>query len=307
MKGIHRLNRLSIAACILTLAAPLLRDALEADLGASQLRAGARRSSAIVVPVTINGIGRYSFLVDTGSSHTAVSSRLAARIGAPRVAKTLVSTAAGDEWAAVVRLDRLSVGPLEQTNLLATELALGVLDADSQVDGVLGLDVLGQEPLELDFRRGVITWTASRTWPGGVVLPLESSGPVWLTRIDVGGRTLRLVPDSGATGMVVFDRGQWSELQCLPGTIGVETVTNKASGRPAVLRRLNFGAMRFVDQEVTVMDGSRVSAEHGDGLLPLHWFDRVVFDSAAGRLVLVPAPASNLQASGLRVTGTPPE
>ncbi|MEQ1912744.1 MAG: aspartyl protease family protein [Vicinamibacterales bacterium] len=306
MKGNHRLN-LALATCIWLVSAAPFRTTLEADSHAAELRFARPWSSAAVVPVTVNGAGLYSFLIDTGSSHTAVSPVLAASLGAPRVAKTMVSTAAGDQWAAVVRLDRLVVGPLEQTNVLATELALDVLDAGAAVDGVLGRDILGQKPFALDYRRGVITWNDPRAEPDGVVLPLDSSGPLWLVRLDTGNGTRRLVPDSGATGMVMFDRGQWPALQRLPGTIGVETVTNETVGRPAVLGRLNFGPTRFVDQEVTVMDGSRVSVEHGDGLLPLHWFDRVVFDTAAGRVVFVHSPASNLQASGLRVSGSPPE
>ena len=65
---------------------------------------------AIVVPVFIDGAGPFSFLLDTGSSRSAIGDDLAARLAAPAVARTLVVTAAGTAMRPVVRLGSVSLG-----------------------------------------------------------------------------------------------------------------------------------------------------------------------------------------------------
>ena len=67
---------------------------------------------AIVLAVRLNGRGPFRFLLDTGSTHSAVSARTAGVIGAPVVAKTMIGSAAGTREALVVRLDAIEVGPI---------------------------------------------------------------------------------------------------------------------------------------------------------------------------------------------------
>jgi predicted aspartyl protease len=49
----------------------------------------------IVLAVQLNGQGPFRFLLDTGSTHTAVSAKTAEAIGAPVVARTTTGSAAG--------------------------------------------------------------------------------------------------------------------------------------------------------------------------------------------------------------------
>ena len=65
---------------------------------------------SIILHVLLNGRGPFRFLLDTGSTHTAVSGKTAAAIGAPVVAKTMTGSAAGSRETLVVRIDALSGG-----------------------------------------------------------------------------------------------------------------------------------------------------------------------------------------------------
>ncbi|MFN7983061.1 MAG: retropepsin-like aspartic protease [Vicinamibacterales bacterium] len=305
MTGHHCLHYAVAATVALLLSPPLLPTA-GADEPAAEVPFRQPWTGAVVVPVTANGMGPYSFLVDTGSSHTAVSERLASQLGAPRVAKTQLSSTGGDTWAAVVRISHLSVAALDVRDVLATELPPGGLFDTGTIDGVLGRDVLERRSFTIDYRRQVLQWTDA-VESRSVSLALDVREPVWFVTVDSEGSRLRLIPDSGATGMVVFDRGQWPCLRQLSGTAGVETVTRHASGRIGELRQLNIGGERLVNQRVTVLDGTQVAATHGDGLLPLHWFDRVTFDLARGHLILGRASTGRMLASALREPGVQTE
>ena len=60
----------------------------------------------IVVPATLNGFGPFPLLLDTGATHSSISSVVARTIGAPVVATTTMATSTGSEILEVVRLDR---------------------------------------------------------------------------------------------------------------------------------------------------------------------------------------------------------
>lgn len=242
----------------------------------------------LTVPVVVNGAGPLPFIVDTGSSHTALTAATARSLEVPRVAKTALGTAAGTEWAAVVRLETLRVGPLAADGVLATELPAGWLDGLG-VAGVLGRDVLAAAPFTLDYATREISWPQGTTPPADALL-LDATGPVWTIELPAGAGGLRLVPDSGAEAAVLFDRGQWQGLRYVGGTRTIESVTSLSRGRRAVLARLNLAATALVELPVVAVDGADIDRAHGDGLLPLHLFDRVTFWPRDGRVELVGSP-----------------
>ena len=63
-----------------------------------------RGPGEVIVPVTVGGRGGYRFLLDTGSTHTAVTQDLASAVGARVVARTSMSAAGGTLECLVVAL-----------------------------------------------------------------------------------------------------------------------------------------------------------------------------------------------------------
>lgn len=236
--------------------------------------------SAVLVEVLVNGTGPFPFVVDTGSTHTAVTPGLGARLGLPRVAKTALQTPAGARWTPVVRLDGLQVGPVTMTGVLATELPAGWLETGG-VAGVLGLDVLGTRPFAVDYARGELSWPSGPPAPDALSL---EPGPLWAVRVSTTGQVVVL--DSGTEVAVLFERGQWKGLSYRGGTSAIDSVTSTVTGRQAVLRVANLGNDRIVELPVVVVDGADIDRAHGDGLLPLHLFDRVTFWPQDGRVQL---------------------
>ena len=98
-----------------------------------------------LVDVMVNGSGPYRFLLDTGSNRSAVSTRVAAALRLPAVARTEVVTAGGTTSAIVVRLSSIALGPVIRKEVLAT-----AIDAPQAADGLIGQDVLMMESYTLD-------------------------------------------------------------------------------------------------------------------------------------------------------------
>jgi predicted aspartyl protease len=248
---------------------------------------------AVIVPVFLEGSGPHPFVVDTGANGSTVARGLAGRMGLTPVAKRVVVTPAGDEMRVVVNLGRVSVGGAAAAAVLASIVDTDRLRVDgAEVDGVLGQDFLSRFDYTIDYRRRVLVWEGAAAGHDGVRLPLRRSEGRFL--VDVaqpggGDRPFRFVPDSGANGLVVFERpgGVRLAMDPLPGGSAVES----ASGRSRAVEmrrvpRLRIGSLTLRDQVAAVVSRPEADAPEGDGLLPLHQFASVTFGSQAGYLVI---------------------
>jgi hypothetical protein len=245
-----------------------------------------RPSGAVLVPVAINGRGPFTFLLDTGASHTVVSTRLATRLGLPIVAKTLVSTEAGDQARLVVELERLTIGSASVAGLLPTVVDLARLfETEPRLDGVVGQDFLSAFNYTLDFRRRRLRWTAAND-DERVRLPLVRAGDRPLVQLAGDGNhgPVLMVPDSGSEVLVVFERSGRTALavEYLGQRVGVSVVGSQDIGRGAIVRDLKVGNVTLRNQPVVVLTGRRSDGGEGDGLLPLHRFSSVAFNNTEG-------------------------
>lgn len=239
----------------------------------------------VTVGVAVGGTAPRPWMIDTGSSRSAVNETLAARLKLPTVARTEVVTASGSDVRAVVRLPNVTVGGVAS----AADLMAMVLPDDRLpgVQGLLGQDFLGKFHYTLDYRRGRFEW-GSREEAGGERLRLQPAEGRFLVDLprDIGA-PLRMVPDSGATALVLFRKA---------GLVGVPVIA--ASGRlelrgvsgdraaPALrVPGLRVGSRLLRDLPAAVLEVPENEA-WPDGLLPLHLFDRVTFDASGGYLIV---------------------
>jgi predicted aspartyl protease len=230
----------------------------------------------IILPVRLNGRGPFRFLLDTGSTHTAVSPATAAEIGAPVVAKTAIGSAAGSREALVVRIDVTEVGPITVPDLLASVVEPGGI---GDIDGVIGHDALAPLRYTIDFRQGRLLW-----WPiegsiaRGSSLELQSRHGRFLLSLPQRRSVLRLVPDTGAASLLLFDPDRTLPVTHLPDRATLTTTTAEAEVRLARLRVLQIGNVTLRDVPAVVAGRDQSEPAEVDGLLPLYFFDRVTFD-----------------------------
>ena len=270
-------------------------EAAGSDQGRSaDVRFASSPHGEVVIPVFIGEDGPYRFLLDTGSSHTVISQTLATTLRAVPVAKAPMATSVGSILALVVRLSDVAVGTARVESLLATSLPSSA--AEMLGDGILG--VLGQDFLShfnytLDYRTSRLSWDDEDQIEKGVRLALEPSHGRLLVRLPQDARCrcpLRLVPDSGANGVVLFAGTEADRLAVnTAGTsMRMSTLVGEGSARRVIVSALLVGPATLWNLPASRVVLPEDTTEHGDGLLPLSLFARVSFRHHEGYMVVQP-------------------
>ena len=108
-----------------------------------------RDASDIVVPVSIAGKGPFRFLLDTGSTRSAVTERVARDLRLPRTGQTIIVTAAGQTSRPLVHA-ALAFGAARAA---VQAMVLPAHDLGQNVDGLIGIDFLATRRFTIDYRR----------------------------------------------------------------------------------------------------------------------------------------------------------
>jgi hypothetical protein len=246
----------------------------------------------VVVGAALNGSGPFPFVLDTGSSHSTISADLARLVGAPPVARTVVVSPIGEDVRAVVRLDRLTLGPVTAQGLLPSVVPLKTIDAHGIVHGIIGQDVLAAHCYTIEFVNRRIVWHQEPVEPSGghSTLNLEFELGRFMVELPQANGVLRMVPDSGAAGLVLFVRADRPlpalALAPAPRIVELGTLSAQRDVRQVMVRELRVGRATVRDWPAALVEGYG-SGGDGDGLLPLHPFERVTFDGPRRRLLIV--------------------
>jgi hypothetical protein len=243
---------------------------------------------AVAVAARVDGAGPFRFLVDTGSSHSAVGDALARRLGLQAIAKAEILSATGQSMQPIVRLGRISVGGAGRDGILASVLPSAELRrVGTEVDGVLGQDFLAAFDYTIDYLHGRLTWTADGAMDEPAArLTLLPEGGRFLAALPQGaGRgVVRLVPDTGSATLVIFGEvrtGGAGALRWLPanGQAQMRGVVGERTVERAFVQALRVGELVMRNEPAVVVERPGSAAGDADGLLPLHRFARVSFNA----------------------------
>ena len=173
-RGTHplRISRRQTAVGLLTAAAmtglPSMRaraqgmpsDALPIDETPTEVGTEKGPYDHMLAPVTINGQGPFQFLIDTGSNASCVSRALAERLSLSALPSARVRTAVGARQRPAVLIDHLQVGERTRKAVHAPAMPF-----DKGLDGVLGVDWLNGQRLELNFKGKTLAIARSKDDP----------------------------------------------------------------------------------------------------------------------------------------------
>lgn len=216
------------------------------------------------VRVSINGKD-YQFWLDTGSSMTVLSSRVATDANVPIVSADILTIRTFEGTApvkaAVVR--RLEIGAIVFTNTptIVMEAALmrlksashGVTGQGVRVDGIIGWDIIRQFDVVLDYRTGTIT--LRKPEPLGII-GTEFQNLAWVGKPLVQVRT-----NPGGTFQFALDTG--AQVTLLNGSIldKLEMVTTKYGGRVFGIAKTGGQTKRIVPKLTLGVGGKLVRLE----------------------------------------------
>ena len=155
----------------------------------------------MLAPVTINGQGPFQFLIDTGSNASCVSRALAERLSLSALPSARVRTAVGARQRPAVLIDHLQVGERTRKAVHAPAMPF-----DKGLDGVLGVDWLNGQRLELNFKGKTLAIARSKDDPpaaGRVFIPARRAmGQLTIVDADLSGRKISAMIDSGSQATI---------------------------------------------------------------------------------------------------------
>jgi hypothetical protein len=172
-------------------------DAEPIDETPTEVGAGKDPYEHMLAPVTINGQGPFQFLIDTGANVSCVSRELADRLALSALPPARVNTVVGAHDRPAVLIEHLQVGDRTRKAVHAPAMPF-----NRGVDGVLGVDWLKGQRLELGFKGKTLAITKSKedqAAQGSVVVPaLRRLGQLTIIDADLSGRRISAMIDSGS-------------------------------------------------------------------------------------------------------------
>ena len=153
----------------------------------------------MTVPVHIADKGPFRFLIDTGAQNTVLSTALARQLSLRPSKKALLIGVAGTQEVDTVMIDQIDLGQRSFYSLLAPLLP----GDDIGAQGILGLDSLQGQRVQIDFRQNLIAVDDAKALGGNkgyeiVVTARRRSGQLIMTDAVVDGIKVNVVIDTGA-------------------------------------------------------------------------------------------------------------
>jgi predicted aspartyl protease len=259
----------------------------------------------MTVPISIGGNGPYRFIVDTGSERTVLSSELAQRLGLAAGRPVVIHSMTEIRRASTALVPSLRVGRRQVDNIHAPLIAQRTLGAD----GLLGVDSLVSQRVELDFRTNEMTVSPSRrresAWDAGSIVVRARSRFGRLILVDAAfeGERVWVIVDTGAEISIANEalRRRLERRGRLGPTVPMEVMSVTGGRRTVdygVARSVRLGSVEienlpigFADAEpfrkLELMDRPAILL----GMDALQLFDRVSLDFA-NREVRLQSPAA---------------
>ncbi|RVU03441.1 peptidase A2A [Novosphingobium umbonatum] len=168
--------------------------------GSETISAQQDGTSRMTVAVAIGQQGPFRFLIDTGAQRSVLSHNVANRLSLRAINQATVMSVAGSRDVDLVDVDAIQLGRRAWKGKGLPVLEESHLGAD----GIIGLDGLQGQKVQLDFRRNQITLAASREEVRDtngyeiVVSARQRHGELILTDADIDGVKVQVVIDTGA-------------------------------------------------------------------------------------------------------------
>jgi predicted aspartyl protease len=223
------------------------------------------RDYLIVLQARVGPLKGLNFLLDTGATPSVIDPHIAAKLHLEAV-PTDIAVLQGTTRGATATVPSLQIGPVVKENLpvLVEDLSFVQKVVPVHLDGIVGLDVLGQAAFTISYREHEIEFGPATALATSVPL-VSSQGLAMITAI-VNHQPVQLLLDTGAPSLILFKR------EAAPGikTAALDVLSNSIGDydhRPLRLSSLDLGSASF-SQSVAYFAPSPGDAGHDfDGLM----------------------------------------
>jgi predicted aspartyl protease len=199
---------LSGPALAQTIVAPSV--ATDTSTASDLIATGKDRALRMTVPVMVNGLGPFQFVVDTGADRTVISEELADRLNLPRSGTAKLHAMGGSATVKLVKIDTVQVSTNIARRVEAAALPMRYVGAD----GLLGVDSLKGQRIVMDFDANTM-----RVEPASApeeAVPADADviivtaqtrlGQLVMVDADAYGQKIWVVVDTGAQNSIANSR-----------------------------------------------------------------------------------------------------
>ena len=237
----------------------------------------------VVVQGTIGNLTKRNLMIDTGAYPSVIDRDLAKKLGLvghKGSMRVLEQTLTAES----VQLPDIEIGSVHVQNTRAVVQDLGSISRDFgvRVDALIGLDVLGHHSFRIDYKRKTMVFGPVDTLSWST--PMRQPSGLLCIDVRIGGRTQRLLLDTGAGGFLLFaNRAVW-----VPRNAGYLRESTNLGGT-FTLRQIRANEVVIGDQnlggrEILISDAQNMTVYPFDGLLApaALGFREIAFDFERG-------------------------
>jgi predicted aspartyl protease len=202
---------------------------------------------------SVNNADNLRFLLDTGASNSAIDRRVAERLGLHRQPAKVINF---DKTVTLesTEVEEMTFGPERVSNVRVMIEDLGYLRSTGvHVDGVIGLDQLRRRSFLVDYARERVMF--GPTAMGGMRgVPMRADAKSIRVEVELDGRPVWLVADTGARGIVLYEDTVKDLLANyrMEGRTGELSLGGPLENRIAIVPRLRLGG-QDLDREVVLI------------------------------------------------------
>jgi predicted aspartyl protease len=235
---------------------------------AKPLRFDLYRDYLIVARGSVGSQKDLNFLLDTGANPTVVDRRVAHKLHLQERPSVLAGIN-GQVQAGLATVPSLQFGPIRRDNfgVVVEDLSFFSKAIPVRIDGVIGLDVVGQSPFEIDY-------AASRIFFGPMPslknsLPLELRGELPIVTAEVDHLSTHLVLDTGASSLILFAPKGPALISRVKATAVQQSSSNMGEfeRNPVQLGSLRLGQVEFRRRPAFLIQSRWDGTEDFDGLM----------------------------------------
>ena len=222
----------------------------------------------ILVKGTIGSIENVNILIDTGKSPTAISTRIARQLNLRGNQESLVMSNGKIEVESVM-LPHIQIGALRAQSLRVVVQDLSSLEQrlGTTIGGIAGLDILSSTSVMIDYWKRKMVF--GRVKLGRKSIPFETQKPFLTVKAKIEGQEVRLLVDSGTSGLLVYRERLQARLEPLATNRDALISTAAGAMRTAWVRasKLSLGKENLGPQIMLIADVESVPRYEFDGLL----------------------------------------
>ncbi len=237
------------------------------------------RGYLIVARGSAGPVKGLNFLLDTGANPTILDTRLADKLHLER-SPARISVVGGSVAADRAVVASLVLGPVERVDfsVLVEDLSFFQKALPVRIDGVIGLDTLGQSDFMIDYVAHQVHFGANPVMPFSV--PLQIAGGLAVVEAEVNDVPAHLLMDTGASSLTLFARNTGSVKD-----VRISQPIGEFARKEVTLHSLKLGGAEFGHEPASVaLSPSQAYAFDGLVSPAVLGMRRVAFDLQRGVL-----------------------